>query len=76
MVVQALCASERRIVQRGVEVRLDEVVPAELVVVATDLIAVAGLEEKEQMFDEQGDLDGGFVTELGQRHAVARWRWW
>ena len=74
--VEVVCASERRIVKRRVEVGLDEVVPAEVVEVAPDLMAVAGLEQQEQVLDEQVDLDGGFVAELGQRHAVARWRWW
>ena len=45
---------------------------AEVVEVATDLIAVAGLEEQEQVLDEQVDLDGRFVAEPGQRHAVGR----
>ena len=45
----------------------------EVVEVTTDLIAVARLDEQEHVLDEQVELDGRFVAESGQRHAV-RWR--
>ena len=38
-----------------------------IVVVAMDLIAVAGLEQIEEVMDEVVDLDDGIVAELRQR---------
>jgi hypothetical protein len=71
--VEVVCASERRIVHWRVEVRADEVVLAEVIEVATNLIAIAGLEEQEQVLDEQVDLDGRCVAEPGQRRRHAIW---
>ena len=63
------CASERWIVQRRVEVRPGEVGVLEVCEVTTDLVAVARLDEQEQVLDEQVDLGGGFVAEPRKWHA-------
>jgi hypothetical protein len=62
----AVRGSERRVVDGGRHVGLD-VVCRPIVVVAMDLIAVAGFEQVEEVMDEVVDLDDGIVAELRQR---------
>ncbi len=59
--------SEGRIVGSAVPIRLHEVVSGAIVIVAVDLIAVAGLEAVEDIVNEVEDLDGGLVGERRQR---------
>ena len=56
--------SERRGVSAGQCAGLDHVVRRALVVVAMDLIAVARLEQIEEVLDEVVDLNDGVVTDL------------
>jgi hypothetical protein len=58
----ALVVSERRFVQGQVAGRLDAAVAAQILVEAMDLIAVAGLEEVQDVMDEVVDLDDGIVA--------------
>jgi hypothetical protein len=55
--------SERRVVERG-RVRPNDVVVRAILIVAMDLIAVMGFEEKKDLMKEVEDLDGGLS---GQR---------
>lgn len=64
--------SEGRIVERKVSIRIDEVVSGTLVVVAVDLIAVAGFEGGEDLVKEVEDFDDGLVGQRGQRWFARR----
>jgi hypothetical protein len=56
--------SEGRVVEGKISIGFDEVVLGAIIVVAVDLIAVAGLEYGEEVVKEVVDFDDGFV---GQR---------
>jgi hypothetical protein len=60
--------SEGRVVEGKVLIGFDEVVLGAIIVVAVDLIAVAGLEYGEEVVKEVVDFDDGFV---GQRWQTA-----
>ena len=74
---RAVLMSERRVVEVGHGFRADEVVRRPVLVVAMDLIAVARLEQVEEVRNEVVDLDDGIVAE--SRHwdvgGMVRVRW-
>lgn len=63
--------SEGRVVDVGRHVGPDHVVCRVIVVVAMDLIAVARLEQVEEVIDEVVDLNDGIVAERGHRDVGA-----
>jgi hypothetical protein len=64
--------SEGRIVGGEVSIRFDEVVAGTLVVATVDLIAVAGLEDGEDLVKEVEDFNDGFVGQRWQRGFARR----
>jgi hypothetical protein len=62
--------SERWVVQVQVGVRLVRRVPAQVLVEAMDLVAVAGFEQVQDVMDEVVDLNDVVVTEPGHRDVI------